>query len=162
MRNGVASIVRIVDKHLLNPKPPLPEGIKQAIEVVGFFSVKSGDIKGEGELSLMLRKPDGSSWVLPEKWNVLLNGDEHGANLRVSLTLPVVYGLYWLDLRWNGEHLTSAPFRFAPTVPGEAGRQAPDSSSRRVDCLCSTRGDLDRRNDVVGQRCQLIAESRIA
>ena len=54
--DGVASIVRIVDKHLLNPKPPLPEGIKQAIEVVGFFSVKSGDIKGRGRAILDAQK----------------------------------------------------------------------------------------------------------
>ena len=45
-------------------------------------------------------------------WPVVLNGGEHGANLRVQFRLlaPKI-GLYWFDVLWGDEPLTRIPFR---------------------------------------------------
>jgi hypothetical protein len=114
--DNVASLIRIVDTYMLRvpPNEPLPKGV--GVELTAFVSLKSGDVVGEFQVGLQLKDPDGNETPLG-KWPIVLNGDEHGANLRIDFSLanPKI-GLYWFVLLWREEELTSIPFRlkYAP------------------------------------------------
>ena len=117
-KDGVVSLIRIVDRFTLRIVP-LPPGEVPTLQLRAFFGVKSGDVKGRSELSVKLRKPDGNTVQLPQKFPIVLNGEEHGANLTLTFGMPVIFGLYWLDLYWNDEMLTSAPFRLVAETPDQ-------------------------------------------
>ncbi len=97
-----------------------------AIEVNGLIILKSGDVTGASSVSLNMRTPTGETKTLsPERgWPIVLNGGEHGVQLTLKFPLGVKnYGLYWFDLYWQGESLTSIPLmlrRPPTTAPIEA------------------------------------------
>lgn len=114
---GVPSLIRVVDTYKIDLPKELPAGTGAVAKFTAFFAIRSGDVVGKSELSIKLRNPDGKVVNIPQKWPVLLGGNEQGANLKLEFGLPIVYGLYWLDLYWNGDLLTSAPFRLGPMSP---------------------------------------------
>ena len=120
--DGVASLIRIVDRFTIIV-PKLPSNIAPSVELTGYFALKSGEVRGTSEITLKLRKPDGQVVDVPNKWPITLNGDEHGATVTLHLGLPPVWGLYWLELHWNGELLSSAPFRL---VEAQESQPKPD------------------------------------
>lgn len=110
----VSSVIRIVDTMYVS----LPDGLQLAKGEVGaiqlkvFVSIKSGDVTGEFDLLVVLRGPSGKKAELPSKWHVSLLGGESGATLRIDFVLPVKeFGLYWFDVMWEGEVLTSIPLK---------------------------------------------------
>lgn len=123
--DGVASLIRVVDTyHLQMPEtaPELPTNVKAVVELTAFVSVKSGDVIGQHEIGLVLRMPDGKS-TPRQKWPVVLNGGEHGANLKMDFRLPQPpqLGLYWFDVLWADDILTSIPFRLKLAEPKAKG-----------------------------------------
>jgi hypothetical protein len=110
--DNVASIIRIVDTYTIDPIPELPDGVQARTELTAVVSLKSGDLVGEFTVGLRLMEPDGK--ILPTReWPLILNGGESGANIKVVFALmPPKMGLYWLDVLWIDEVLTSIPFRF--------------------------------------------------
>jgi hypothetical protein len=117
--DGVPTIVRVIDRATFSVPPNLPPGIQGAVHIQAFFAVKAGDLSGDHEFSLVARTPDGKTLPASEKWNLHLEGGESGGNLKLSVGFPGKPGLYWLDLTWNGEVLTSTPFRLAQADPVE-------------------------------------------
>jgi len=130
--DNVASIIRIVDTYTLDPLPVPPAGVKLQphVPLNAFVSIKSGDVRGAHEVGLLLRKPDGKTGPL-QKWPVELRGGEHGANLRIKFVIPdPAMGLYWFDVLWEDEVLTSIPFKLVlrestPDVDLPSERQKP-------------------------------------
>jgi hypothetical protein len=122
---GVASLIRLVDKITFSVPPNVPPNITPSIQLLAFFSIKSGALRGKSELSIKLRRPDGTVAEIPEKWWVVLNGDEHGAQLKLTFGLAAKAGLYWLELYWNGEFLAATPFRL---IEAESDQPKPDKS----------------------------------
>jgi len=116
--DGVPTIVRVIDRALFDIPPMLPPGIQPAFQVIAFFAVKAGDLHGDHEFTVVIRMPDGKTIPASEKWKVHFDGDETGGNLKLQLGLPARPGLYWLDLTWEGDVLSSTPFRLsqAPVV----------------------------------------------
>lgn len=109
-RDGVLSAIRIVDTY--GVPPDQPTGAQVAITVL--VSLKSGDLVGAGELSLVLQAPDGKQVPLREKWPMAFGAAEQGANVIVNMALPAQkLGLYWLDVLWNEELLTKIPIKLA-------------------------------------------------
>lgn len=114
--DGVLSAIRIVDTYIL---PPLPEGIeipadavRGVILVKGLISLKSGDVVGPGTIHLVMHKTTGERAVLsPEGgWPVVMNGGEHGVNIKIQLPLGVKnFGLVWFDVMWGEDVLTRIP-----------------------------------------------------
>jgi hypothetical protein len=117
--DNVVSLVRIVDTfalqipdehHEASPGPPA------VFAFTAFASLKSGDVTGKHEVSLVLRRPGGAQEE-PISWPVVLTGGEQGVNLTVSFGIagkagaPPELGLYWIDLLWRNEVLTSIPLR---------------------------------------------------
>jgi len=117
--DGSPTIVRIVDRGTVEV-PPLPPGTQPSFRIHAFFSVKAGDLRGDYEFTITVRRPDGKSSTIPDKWGVHFDGEETGGNLKLQIGLPAVYGLYWLDLTWKGEVLSSTPFKLS-----EAARATP-------------------------------------
>lgn len=115
--DNVPSLIRIVDTyHLQIPRDkPVPADL--AADLTAFVSVKSGAAVGQFEIGLRLKDPEGT--VAPARtWPVVLNGGEHGANLRINFALVAPkMGLYWFDVLWGDEVLTSIPFRLKYAEP---------------------------------------------
>lgn len=128
--DNVASIIRIVDTyHLQIPEMPAglpPPGVRVAVNLTAFISIKSGDVTGQYEVGLLLRQPNGKS-LEAQRWPVVLTGGEQGANLKIDFHLvgrepsaPPDLGLYWFDVLWGEEVLTSIPFRLKRAEPTAA------------------------------------------
>lgn len=115
-KDDVASAVRIVDTITLTPET-LPDGVTPVVELTAFICLKSGPVIGNYDVGLVLRYPSGKRGPV-RKWPVVLNGQEHGANLRMKFMLnkPEI-GLYWFDVLWSDEPLTSIPFRLQRAEP---------------------------------------------
>jgi hypothetical protein len=122
--DGVASVIRMVDTFTVDEPANMPANMKPATTLNVLISLKSGDVKGQSDLELVLRLPSGKTQSFGAR-PVDLEGGIHGANMKVALNvLGLEYGApYWLDVFWGGKKLllTSIPFRFrrseAPTAP---------------------------------------------
>lgn len=116
-KDNVLTAIRIIDTYYLTLPtnlPDLPPDVKPAIEVTGLISLKSGDVVGPYKLDLMMRRPTKGEKPVrlsPEGgWPVVFNGGEHGVNLKMKFPLGVkTFGLYWFDVMWENELLTSIP-----------------------------------------------------
>ena|SRR5437870_9230342 len=131
--DNVNSLIRIVDTYTLQTAPSaVPLGITPALNLTVYVSVKAGDVRGEHEIGIVLRRPSGKG-TDPQKWPVVLTGEpESGVNLKLEFglagepgKLPET-GLYWFDVTWNGKDLTSIPLKLkqadatsAPAVPSK-------------------------------------------
>jgi hypothetical protein len=115
--DGVPTLVRIVDTYNLriSSEKPVPEGA--GVNLTAFVSVKSGEAIGEFEIGIRLKDPEGKLRA-PRMWPVVLNGGEQGANLKIDfILLSPMNGLYWFDVLWREEVLTSIPFRIKYSEP---------------------------------------------
>lgn len=126
----VTTIVRVIDTVYLTKPEGIPEGVTPAVQLKAFVSLKSGDVKGDYDVDIVLRSPSGKKASLPEKWHVSFKGDQSGATVQLNFALPVTeFGLYWYDVVWEGETLTSIPIKL---VEGEKPGQAPDTETQRT------------------------------
>jgi hypothetical protein len=128
-KDGVASLIRIVDTfHLEQPQSEAPS-VPISMRLKVFVSVKAGALTGEHEIGLKFHSPDGKSRA-PHRWPVVFDDrPESGANLIVDFLLSGPApgelpkpGLYWFDVLWTDEVLTRIPFRItrkpqAPAAP---------------------------------------------
>jgi len=124
-QDGVASLIRIIDTMYLEPQPVDPKSrLPFALKFQVFVSVKSGDLEGEYEIGLLLRGP-GDEMRSTHRWPVVFaQSPESGANLRIDFNLAgkepgalPALGLYWFDVLWGDEVLTSVPLRLSPATP---------------------------------------------
>ena len=129
----VTSIIRLVDTVYLTAPEVVPEGVEPVVQLKAFISLKSGDVTGEYDVDVVLRSPSGKKAPLPQKWHVSLLGNESGAHATLNFQMPVrEWGLYWYDVVWEGEVLTSIPFRLVEGgKPGQAQDEATKKASTR-------------------------------
>jgi hypothetical protein len=126
----VNSIIRVVDTFYLTRPENLPQGVEPVLQFKAFLSLKSGDVTGEYDIDIVLRSPSGKRAPLPEKWHVSFLGKESGATLTMNLSMPVrEWGLYWYDVIWEGEVLTSIPLKL---VEGEKPGQVQDEARQKA------------------------------
>jgi hypothetical protein len=116
-QDSVASVIRIIDTlHVEGPAEGAAAKVPIAVNFQVFVSVKAGDLVGSHEIGLVMRGPTGdvkraATWPV-----VFAKGPEGGANLKIDFnlfgkepgTLPTL-GLYWFDVLWGEEVLTSIP-----------------------------------------------------
>jgi hypothetical protein len=108
----VASVIRVIDTLYLTPIEDAPKDVVGQVLLTLYVSLKSGDVKGEYDVELILRAPSGKKAVMPKKWHIAFLGQESGATLTMRAALPVrEFGLYWYDVVWEGEVLTSIPIK---------------------------------------------------
>ena len=125
-RDNTATLIRIVDTYTFpTPTTAIPPSSRPAVSFTLFISLKSGDLTGQHEVGLLLRQPNGKS-PPAQRWPVVLNGGEHGVNLTVDFTLAgepgamPEMGLYWFDVLWGTDVLTSIPVRLKLAEPTAA------------------------------------------
>lgn len=126
-KDGVLSIIRVVDTFFLAPKPAVAENVVVGAPMTALISIVSGEVVGEGLVTVRVRRPNGIVSDLPEKMPVLLKGGHHSANVIVQFVVqdePGAFGLYWLDVLWDDSLLTSIPFTLAqgPAPTPSAGK----------------------------------------
>jgi hypothetical protein len=117
--DGTISLIRVIDLMTLTnlrtdigATPQEMPNVDFAVPVNAVVCLKSGDFKGEGELSLKAHLPDGTRKDFPEKWNFLMEGEEKGINVNIKFGLSTKHiGLTWIEVYWNGELLTKFPVR---------------------------------------------------
>lgn len=119
--DSVTSIIRVVDTIYCTLPDNAPEGAEAAVQLKAFVSLKSGPVVGERDIDLVLRSPSGKKAVVPQKWHVAFLGNESGATATLNFTMPVKeWGLYWYDVVYEGEVLTSIPLKLVEGAkPGQ-------------------------------------------
>lgn len=122
-KDGVLSAIRVVDTYTLPPLPEgaeLPNGLRGVILLNGLITLKSGDVVGNGVISVVMHKTNGEQSVVG-KWPMALKGEEYGATLRLQMPLGVKnFGLIWFDVLWNDALLTRIPLKLQPASQPEA------------------------------------------
>ena len=136
--DNVASLIRIVDTfHLQIPEGFSAEpGRPTAVFLTAFISIKAGEATGQHEISVVLRPPNGKKSD-PNRFPVVLIKPEDGANVKLDFILagkdgaPPDLGLYWFDVLWGEELLTSIPFKLMRAAP-TAAAAVPNVPSTRT------------------------------
>jgi hypothetical protein len=118
---GMYSLIRLLDTITVSiatasqADATRPVGVTAGVPVVQvwlFVGMKSGDVKGKRTIRLRLRSPSNQLKPLADPIPVVFEGGEHGAVLRVQVTLAVEeYGLYWAEVLCNDELLVKVPLR---------------------------------------------------
>jgi hypothetical protein len=127
-KDNVLSAIRIVDSFTV--RELLPAGSAQfesAVDVTVLVALKSGDLVGDYEIRVQLRYPSGRTKDLPP-FPMPFKGGHSGSTLTAQLRVEVKeYGLYYFDVIWQDEVLTSIPFLI--TTPYSANsRSVADAS----------------------------------
>jgi len=108
-KDNVASLIRVVDTFTLEVPDSHPPGVPIGFPVTLFISVKSGGMTGEGKLAVQPKRPDGTLGGRQE-FPAVLSGAGTGAQYKLGFTvLNPQEGLYWFDVLWDGDLLTSVP-----------------------------------------------------
>jgi hypothetical protein len=120
-KDGPASLIRIIDQITVHIPSNAPKGIPAGFPVQLFVRVGSGAFKGSGEISVQPKRPDGTRGgriVAP----IELLGEQRGVQFKSGFhVINPQQGVYWFDVLWNGEFLTSIPLEVtlaeAPIAP---------------------------------------------
>jgi hypothetical protein len=127
-RDGVISLIRIVDRWTVNgPTPEMPpETVVQATMVLMF---KSGFHRGPGTLAIAATTP-GNETLPPLQASVNFEGDDdRGINVVIPMMFQVQEtGVYWFSVELDGHVVSHIPLRVLyQRIP----LQPPPSSSSR-------------------------------
>lgn len=118
------TLVRIIDKLQYEVQGvQLPPGVRPAIPLSCFVSLKSGAITGSHTIKIAIERPNGQRKdILEHSFDFL--GKDHGQNLIVRMTLGVEQdGLHWFDVLFDGETLTRIPIVISPLPKQELPEQ---------------------------------------
>lgn len=123
-KDNVASVIRIVDKFDIEVPDNMPADLPFGFPITMFIRIKFSGVK-EGVISVQARRPDGTQGG---RQNVPIPKGEHdGAQFKTAFhVLKPQNGVYWFDVLWENELLTSVPMTVAikqTLVPG-ATRQS--------------------------------------
>jgi hypothetical protein len=110
-KDGSLSAIRIMDRATIHlPSEGLPEGMKPAMDIKGLIAFKSGDATGDFNLTILVRRPNGTVDGPVVTYPFKLQGGDHGQNIILQIGLGVdEEGLYWFDVRLNDETVTEIP-----------------------------------------------------
>lgn len=88
-----------------------PQNMPLGFPVTIFVSLRSGDLTGKSKLVIQGRQPDGKLSLRADvEIELGEKGPGSGPQVRVQMHLiSPQSGLYWFDVLWNGELLTSIP-----------------------------------------------------
>ena len=112
-KDGVVSLVRIVDRITLTPPPGV--AFEQAslppFALTLAIGLKSGDARGTHQITVRGRSPVGGG-EMNMNLSALFEGDDRGVALFATVNLQLKDdGLYWFDVLFEGQRLTSVPLR---------------------------------------------------
>lgn len=111
-RDGVASIIRIVDRLLIQAGQGAPEQMPQInIETNLLLKLASGMVQGSYNIRLDLVSP--SETVLQQaNLSMLFEGNDRAVQANINIVFPASeQGLYWVNVYFEGQRLTRVPLR---------------------------------------------------
>jgi hypothetical protein len=126
-KDDVLTAMRIVDTFYVDVEnlQNLAKDTTPVAQLTALISVRAGSALGDSEIRVSLRRPDGSVRAIDQGFPVSLSAPESGANVIVTMGVAAnVLGLHWIDVLWNGQPLTSIPFRLLPK-----GEQTPGADT---------------------------------
>lgn len=88
-----------------------------ALDMSVLLILRAGpDVRGRHEVTIIGRNPEGKENVIPGGPYLVdykLNDPTETAQFKVRIFMPgnAKSGIYWLDVTWDGEPLTSIPFK---------------------------------------------------
>jgi hypothetical protein len=138
-KDSVLSAIRIIDTYqtkLVNVQgdaggPVVPTAANtldlagQHLEMSALIMLRAGAVSGQHKLSLVMRNPDGKEKEMGQfPVNFALNDPVEAAQIKARFVMAGdnPSGLYWIDVVWDGEALTSIPIRLLRT-PIEDSKQ---------------------------------------
>ena len=111
--DGVASLIRIVDRVMIQASGPQPPEKMPPTRLAlwAYLAFKSGFAKGSFTISVKAQSPSGK--VLPPVLlPIFLEGDDRGASVAFQLNLDADEdGLYWFDISMGERLITRMPLR---------------------------------------------------
>ena len=113
-KDGTLSAIRLIDVITLNlGKPTDPNTpFSVSVPVTLLIALKSGQAKGKKLLSIALVDPKGVVFPSNQTFPLVLEGDEHGANVVIRTeVITNKDGLFWFDIRLDGQLLSRQPLR---------------------------------------------------
>ncbi len=113
-KDGVVSVIRIVDRFILTASGPQPpeKMPPMTIATTAFLSFKSGFAKGSHTVKLVSMDPSGRPAGPEALLPVFFEGDDRGANITVNVNLRVAEeGLYWFEVLLGERLITKIPLR---------------------------------------------------
>jgi hypothetical protein len=125
-KDDTLSAMRVADKLTVQFPLGLPEGIKPAIPVIFFLSLKSGPVVGQQSVTIRAIKPSGgpAKDVQTLPFNFL--GQDQGQNYIVNVMLGVEEpGLYWFEVVFDEQVLTRTPLLIVQQQLPETLTQTP-------------------------------------
>lgn len=136
-KGDIVSAIRIVDTYTTviqrlgiaeqgeEPASNIPPA--QILDATGLLNLtalvilRAGDAIGRHEVSMAVRNPNGKETPFPQTFpvNFALNDKAEGAQFVVQFVMPADApgGLYWIDVRWDAEALTSIPLKLVKEPP---------------------------------------------
>ena len=112
-KDGVLSLIRIVDRFVVPVPTPAPGAETPAVTINAFLVValKSGFYEGKGTLRIVPTSPSGKQQ--PElSSGILLEGQDRGMNVVLQLQFVTrEEGLHWFDVFFENQLLTRIPVR---------------------------------------------------
>lgn len=119
-RDGVLSLVRVVDRFTITgPSPSMPE-ITMAITML--VKLVSGGARGKHAVTLRIEDPAGQQAQPEVRVNVLFEGEDRSVQVNVQLALRAsLEGLYWIDVLLGTQRITRVPVRilYQQVAPGQ-------------------------------------------
>ncbi len=111
-RDGVLSVIRVVERITITPPPGAPEQMPPAnLNFAFVVSIRAGMVQGQMNLRMVLTTPTGTDNQMGSI-PVLLEGQDRGVNLVTNLNLIVgEQGLYWISGYLEEQLLTKVPLR---------------------------------------------------
>lgn len=111
-KQGVLSLIKIVDRIVANAGPNTPERMPpMTVSLFAVIGIKSGQARGSHHLTLRQEAPSGirkGELSVP----VFLEGEDRGNNAILQLTIQTdEEGLHWFDVLFDNQLMTRIPLR---------------------------------------------------
>lgn len=110
-QDGVASLIRIVDRLLVSASGPEGAIAAQPVSLVAFINLKSGDARGSHDVVIQQESPSGIRQQ-EVRLSVLFEGEDRGVNLVMGINfIATEEGLHWFDIGLDETFVTRIPLR---------------------------------------------------
>lgn len=111
-KDGVRSLIRMVDRVIVSPGPGAPEKMPPIpIQILSMIAFKSGDRRESYTLKLTVQTPSGNEDQLAT-FPLLFEGEDRGVALQVHLAFQAMeQGLYWFGVYLEEQLFTRIPLR---------------------------------------------------
>jgi hypothetical protein len=131
-KDGVFSIIRIVDVVKVAVPTHLPADTKPAVELPLLIVLRSGDARGKASLRLNLRTPSGVVKWAAEPIPVAFTGDNENTTIQVQFRVGVEeFGLYWVEVLLDDRLLTKVPLTLREQRPATESPSSAQQSPPR-------------------------------